>query len=80
MIEKLIAKFRDVELLDYIGGGDEIELTLYDKFNKGIDFECDVESIVEELKNHFYRVKWEVYNPNGEEDDGYEMAFIYILE
>lgn len=80
MIEELISKFRDVELLEYLSGGDEIELTLYDKFNKGINFEHDIESIVKELEKHFYRVKWEVYNPDGKEDDGYEMAFVYIIE
>ena len=52
MIEKLIAKFRDVELLDYIGGGDEIELTLYDKFNKGIDDLLETVLVLAELQEY----------------------------
>ena len=81
MIEKIISKYLNVELFEIIQGKNEIEITLHDYLDKGIKFENDVESIVNELSKIYYRVEWEVYNPqDNREDEGYELAFIKIIE
>lgn len=81
MIENIINKYKDVELIGYSGGDGKINIILYDLYNKGVNFESDIKSIVEEFKKIFYRVDWEVYNPKEkDEDDGYETAFIDIIE
>ena len=50
MIEKIVSKYLNVELFEIIQGKNEIELTLHDYLDKGIKFENDVESIVNELR------------------------------
>ena len=80
MINDIVSKYLDVELLEHIEGDGEIEITLYDKLNKGICFEQDVFAIIEELKDIFYKVTCEVYNPVNKEEEGYEMFFIRIIE
>ena len=81
MIEEIISKYKNVELFEFIQGKNEIEIILHDYLDKGIKFENDVESIVNELRKIYYRVEWEVYNPqDNREDEGYELAFIKIIE
>lgn len=81
MIEKIVSKYLNVELFEFIQGKNEIEITLHDYLDKGIKFENDVESIVNELRKIYYKVEWEVYNPqDNREDEGYELAFIKIIE
>ena len=79
MIEKIVSKFCDVELLEYLEGDDDIEITLYDKLNKGICFEQDVDAIVNELEKLYYKIRYEIYNPINKEE-GYEMIFVRIIK
>lgn len=80
MIEEIISKFCDVELLEYLEGDDDIEITLYDKLNKGICFEQDISAIVNELEKLYYKISYEVYNPINKEEEGYEMIFVRIIK
>ena len=58
--------------------------SLAGSMDKGIDFENDVLSIIEHLKLYYtnHKFEFEVYNPKelNREDEGYELAFVKIIE